>query len=138
MNRFNLLSDAWVPVKGRSELIRVCEIVQADIIVLDAPRADFNAALMQFLIGIVQTVFAPEDEIDWDDYYEEPPSEAELQTKLDTVKEAFYLDGDGVRFMQDTSIQEKKNLKPIEEIIFGAPGDSTKSKNSDFFIVPIR
>ncbi|NOQ14511.1 MAG: type I-E CRISPR-associated protein Cse1/CasA [Methyloprofundus sp.] len=134
MSRFNLLSDAWIPIKGQSELIKVCDIVQADIIALDAPRADFNAALMQFLIGIVQTVFAPQNPREWRKFFESPPSESELQEKLDTVKGAFYLDGDGVRFMQDASIQEKKNLKPIEEIIFGAPGDSTKSKNGDFFV----
>lgn len=133
MSRFNLLEQAWIPVKGRSKPIKVCEIVRPDVLGLDAPRADFNAALMQFLIGVVQTVFAPEDELDWEDFYEEPPSEELLQEKLDTIKEAFYLDGDGYRFMQDNLAKEVGKHLPIEEMIFGAPGDSGKEGNKDHF-----
>jgi len=134
MIRFNLLEQAWIPVKGRSELIKVCQIVHPDILGLDTPRADFNAALMQFLIGLLQTVFAPDTPRAWRSFYSNPPTETELQTKLDTIKTAFYLDGDGFRFMQDTSIQQQDKIKPIEEIIFGAPGDNTKKKNIDLFI----
>lgn len=128
MSRFNLLDEAWIPVKGQNAHIKVCEIVRPDIIGLDAPRADFNAALIQFLIGLLQTVMAPETPREWRNYYTNPPTEAELQVKLDTIKEAFYLDGDGFRFMQDSSIQQQDKIKPIEELIFGAPGDNTKKK----------
>jgi len=134
MSRFNLLEQAWIPVKGRSEHLKVCEIVRRDVLSLDAPRADFNAALMQFLIGLLQTVMAPETPKGWRNLYTNPPSENELQAKLDTIKEAFYLDGDGYRFMQDASIQQQDKIKPIEEIIFGAPGDNTKKKNIDLFV----
>jgi len=77
---------------------------------------------------------APETPKGWRNLYTNPPSETELQAKLDTIKEAFYLDGDGYRFMQDASIQQQDKIKPIEEIIFGAPGDNTKKKNIDLFV----
>ena len=127
--KFNLLFDSWIPVKtihGKNKPIKAYEIVQKDIIALDAPRADFNAALMQFLIGLLQTIFAPENPRAWRSFYKEPPSEKELKEKFESIKIAFYLNGDSYRFMQDVSIQNKENLKPIEEIIFGGPGDNTK------------
>lgn len=133
----NLLEDQWIPVKtrqGEEKFIAAYEIVQADIISLNAPRADFNAALIQFLIGLIQTVYAPDDEVNWEDLYEEPPTESQLKESFEKIKEAFYLDGDGYRFMQDNSIQQQDKLKPIEDIIFGAPGDSAKDKNKDHFV----
>lgn len=134
MRRFNLLTDAWIQVKGRVKPITVSKIVQPDILALDAPRADFNAALMQFLIGILQTVFAPKNPREWRKYFATPPDESEFQEKLDEIKPAFYLDGDGYRFMQDTLAKKVGKKKPIEEMIFGAPGESGKEKNQDHFI----
>lgn len=137
MKRFNLLFDSWIPVKtrnGENKPIKAYEIVQKDIIALDAPRADFNAALMQFLIGLLQTIMAPKNSREWRLLFKNPPSKEELKFKFESIQEAFYLNGDGYRFMQDASIQNKDNLKPIEEIIFGGPGDNTKKKNVDHFV----
>ncbi len=133
----NLLEDSWIPVKtkqGQTKIIAVYEIVQEDVIGLNAPRADFNAALMQFLIGLLQTVFAPENPMAWRQHFQQPPTEDELKIAFESIKHAFYLDGEGARFMQDSSIQQKEKLKPIEEMIFGAPGESTKIKNKDHFV----
>lgn len=55
MKQFNLLFDSWIPVRtrhGENKPIKAYEILQSDIVAIDAPRADFNAALMQFLIGL--------------------------------------------------------------------------------------
>jgi len=139
MKRFNLLFDSWIPVKtrnGENKPIKAYEIVQKDIIVLDAPRADFNAALMQFLIGLLQTVFAPENPRAWRKFFNQPHSENQLKEKFKSIKEAFYLDGDGFRFMQDALAKNagKRGPIPIEEMIFGAPGESGKNKNQDHFI----
>lgn len=139
MKRFNLLFDRWIPVKthkGGEKSIKAYEIVQKDIIDLDAPKADFNAALMQFLIGLLQTVYAPENPRAWRKLFKQPPSENKLKEKLRSIKEAFYLDGDGFRFMQDAlaiNVGERGPI-PIEEIIFGAPGESGKNKNQDHFV----
>jgi len=140
MKRFNLLFDSWIPVKtrqgGNRPPIKAYEIVQEDIVALDAPRADFNTALMQFLIGLLQTVFAPENPRAWRKFFNQPPSENQLKEIFGSIKEAFYLDGDGYRFMQDALAKNagKRGPIPIEEIVFGAPGESGKKKNQDHFI----
>ncbi len=137
MKQFNLLEDPWIPVRttyGENHQIRAYEIARKDIVALDAPRPDFNAALIQFLIGLIQTVLAPETPRDWRKRYAQPPSEDELKEVFKSIKPAFYLDGDGFRFMQDElAIKVGKHL-PIEEMVFGAPGGSSKVNNKDHFI----
>ena len=137
MKQFNLLFDPWIPVKtrhGENKPIKAYEIVQTDIVALDAPRADFNAALMQFLIGLLQTVYAPENPRAWRKLFSQPPSEDELKKKFKGIEKAFYLDGDSYRFMQDALAISTGEIRPIEEMIFGAPGESGKGKNQDFFV----
>ncbi len=137
MKRFNLLFDSWIPVKTRNggkKSIKAHEIVQKDIITLDAPRADFNAALMQFLIGLLQTVYAPENPRAWRKFFNQPPSESQLKEKFESIKEAFYLDGDGYQFMQDISIKEHGNRANILKLIPSIVGDNTIKKNQDFFL----
>ena len=137
MKQFNLLFDPWIPVKtrhGENKPIKASEVVQNDIVALDTPRADFNSALMQFLIGLLQTLFAPEDPIAWHKLFDQPPSENELMNKFKGIEKAFYLDGDGYRFMQDALAINTGEIRPIEEMIFGAPGESGKGKNQDFFV----
>ncbi len=137
MKQFNLLFDPWIPVRtrhGENKPIKAYEIVQSDIVAIDAPRADFNAALMQFLIGLLQTVFAPENPRTWRSFYKEPPSEKELKEKFESIKNAFYLDGDSYRFMQDISIKKHGNIANILKLIPSIVGDNTIKKNQDFFL----
>ncbi len=137
MKQFNLLFDPWIPVRTRhgvNKPIKAYEVVQNDIVALDAPRADFTAALMQFLIGLLQTVSAPENPRAWRKLFSQPPSEDELKNKFEGIKDAFYLDGDGYRFMQDALAISTGKIRPIEEMVFGAPGESGKGKNQDHFI----
>jgi len=140
MKRFNLLFDSWIPIKtrqgGNRPLIKAYEIVQKDIIGLDAPRADFNAALMQFLIGLLQTVLAPKNPKEWRTLFNQPPSEDELKRKFKEkdIEDAFYLDGDGYRFMQDISIKDQGNMAGVIKLIPGIVGENTVKKNKDFFL----
>ena len=137
VKRFNLLCDSWIPVKtkyGELKTIKASEVVQQEIIAIDAPRADFNAALMQFLIGLLQTVYAPESPRAWRSLYAQPPSEKELQEKFKDIQNAFYLDGDDRRFMQDSSIKGNGNKTNILKLIPGIVGENTIDKNQDFFI----
>jgi len=140
MKRFNLLSEPWIPVKthhGANKLICAFEIAQKEIKALDAPRADFNAALMQFLIGLLQTTMAPKDAREWRQRLNNPPAEIELKGYFNCIEPAFYLSGDDRLFMQDPFLSKSKKIgqkRPIEEIIFGAPGESGKSKNIDYFV----
>ena len=69
----NLITDQWIPVIRKKDrkrvLIKPAELTHLwekdPILALDAPRPDFNGALIQFLIGIIQTTMTPEDEERW-------------------------------------------------------------------------
>ena len=137
MKRFNLLFDKWIPVKtneGKAKTIKAYEITKNDVRELNSPRPDFNAALMQFLISLLQTVMAPKTPREWRRLFNQPPSQDELKFKFESIKPAFYLDGEGYLFMQDKIAKKVGNLRPVEEILFGAPGESGKEKNTDHFL----
>lgn len=139
MKRFNLLLDDWIPVKtheGEHKTIKAYEISQNGIKSLESPRPDFNAAIMQFLIGLIQTVMPPKTPKEWRLFFSQPPSQDELKRKFEQIeiKNAFYLDGDGYLFMQDNLTKIIGKLRPIEEMVFGAPGESGKEKNVDHFL----
>ncbi|MGB2336100.1 MAG: type I-E CRISPR-associated protein Cse1/CasA, partial [Alcanivorax sp.] len=73
----NLLTDPWLPFKrrdGSQEYLPVTAMVDPDIIDLALPRADFQGAAYQFLIGLLQTAMAPEDKDEWVEMYQAPPS----------------------------------------------------------------
>ncbi|WP_440950726.1 type I-E CRISPR-associated protein Cse1/CasA [Methanosphaerula subterraneus] len=117
---FNLIQNPWIRVTRKSgasgSFIAPWEITDAfdsdPIVSLDAVRPDFNGGLIQFLIGLVQTTMPPADEEEWIDLLEEPPPPEDLKSAFETVAEAFVLDGDGSRFMQEHNLQHQKNLKP--------------------------
>jgi CRISPR system Cascade subunit CasA len=105
---FNLINEQWIPVRrleGTREFIapwQVTDNIGSDpIVALDANRPDFNGALIQFLIGLVQTTMAPKKDRNWRNGFNNPPEADELKTAFATVSHAFNLDGDRPRFMQD-------------------------------------
>lgn len=139
MTKFNLIDSAWLPAQrndGTIELIQPSRIVEQDGCAfqgLAAPRADFNGALMQFLIGLLQTAFAPPDGKTWRRYYDTPPTPEELQDAFGKYRDAFNLDGDGPRFMQDFQMPEGEE-KPLSGLLMDAPGGQTVRNNQDHFI----
>jgi len=152
---YNLLHERWIPVKRKTGekpvYISPSQITDGlatnPIIALAAPRPDFNGALIQFLIGLMQTAFPPKDEPEWQKKFRNPPLPDELKVAFERYANAFNLDGDGPRFMQDldphllkTKPKEKKSKEkekmefPIEELILEMPGDITKQEDRDFFL----
>lgn len=143
----NLIQDAWIPVRrksGKVEPISPSQICESDIISLAAPRPDFNGALIQFLIGLLQTTCAPKNPQIWRRWLREPPSQKTLQTAFEPIIHAFELDGVGARFMQDFTLEKEiKELKPKEqdkktntiyELLIDQPTGKTLSDNTDHFI----
>lgn len=137
---FNLIWEKWIPVRrrdGTGEQIAPWEITTDwetnPIVALDAPRPDFNGALIQFLIGLVQTTAAPKDDLEWEDLFYEPPSAEKLKDYFSPVAYAFELGGSGPRFMQDLDPVGGKNWK-IENLLMGAPGENTLIENQDHFV----
>jgi len=141
---FNLIHEPWLPVKRRSGRIesiqpwRITEDIDADPIVsFEWPRPDFNGASHEFLIGLLATTFAPEDEAVWQEHWYKPPSSEVLEQQFSKVAFAFDLDGDGPRFMQDFEKFEEYSAKanfPIAGLLIDAPGKQTLKQNADLFI----
>src|SRR5713101_4294240 len=144
----NLIHDAWIPIQrkhGEETRIAPWEVTTRynddPIVALAAPRPDFNGALIQFLIGLLQTTCAPESSRVRRAWLREPPSPEELHAKFEEIAYAFKLDGDGPRFMQDLTlnpedVKKSKRKKPkadeaiddeegqlsIDKLLIEAPG----------------
>lgn len=136
----NLLESAWLPVRrqsGRRELITPWQLTEGHecdpIIAFASPRADFDGALMQFLIGLAQTAAAPADQDAWIESYENPPDSATLRQRMGAYADAFELFGDGPRFLQDLTLAEGEE-KEAGALFIEAPGGNTLKNNLDHFI----
>ncbi len=137
--QFNLIDEEWIPVKrrdGTETRITPWQVTDGfaenPIVSLNAPRPDFNGSLIQFLIGLVQTTFAPAHPIEWKQKLKTPPSPNQLKDAFMTVQPAFELGGDKARFMQIAdSVSE---MESIESLLIGTPGQKTCEDNKDHFV----
>jgi len=140
----NLLEERWIPIRrasGFAERIAPHEItdrIDSDpVVALDAPRPDFNGALIQFLIGLVQTAWVRADQF-WDreEMLWSPPAPAELARMFAPLKEAFHFDGDGPRFMQDLTLGsgDKPARNDISALLIDSPGAQAIERNTDHFV----
>lgn len=134
----NVLTDPLFPVTyqdGRRARLRFADLTadyQANpVIAFAAPREDFDGALLQLAIAILQTALAPESHEDWRELFKSPPTPSELETALAPFQAAFQLDGDGPAFMQDLAL-EADDLA-IEKLLIDAPGENTIKRGLDFF-----
>lgn len=143
----NLITDPWIPVirkDGTPDTIMPWQIAEAEnpVFEINAPRPDFQGALYQFLIGLLQTCFAPEDEDEWEDYWGKLPEPNELMDAFGEVEDAFELDNaDGPAFMQEhpgtnnhDEVFAKTEWLPIEDLIGGALSENTRKNNKDLFV----
>lgn len=136
----NLLEDPWIPVRTRNDQGRwiapwqITEGLGDDpIVAIDAPRADFTGALMQFLIGLLQTAYAPEREKEWINAFRQPPDPKTLKAAFAEYREVFHFGADRPSFMEDFDLDEGAD-KPISGLFIEAPGQKTLNENADFFI----
>lgn len=135
----NLMNDAWIPVQrsdGTPDLIAPWQLTEVDnpIIALSAPRPDFNGALMQFLIGLLQTTAAPKDHDRWLDQFEAPYSPGELKELFSKYTDAFNLAGNQGTFMQDLDELAGSSVNGIADLLIESPGGNTVKENKDHFI----
>lgn len=133
----NLLTDSWLPFKSQSGEISyrpVSDIISPEVVDLALPRADFQGAAYQFLIGLLQTVYAPANIDEWIDRFRSPPSAEVLDEVFSTFRPSFQLDGEGPRFMQDQEPLDKESPTPASSLLIDAPGASGIKKNIDHFV----
>ncbi|KMJ44387.1 CRISPR-associated protein Cse1 [Xenorhabdus khoisanae] len=133
----NLVKDTWLTFRmrnGSEEKLPLAAICDPAVVDFALPRADFQGAAYQLAIGLLQTVFAPEDKYEWHDFYEKAPTQADLQTALNRVEHAFNLTGSGPLFMQDFDSLDGAKSTEISGLLIEAPGANTLRLNTDHFI----
>lgn len=133
----NLIHDPWIPVERQSGHDRIAPWQITDladpVLHVAAPRPDFDGALLQFLIGLLQSTCIPKDDEQWAEWLEKPPSPETLKKHFDTYAHAFVLDAEPPRFMQDSG-EITGDDKPIASLLIDAPGEQTLKQNKDHFI----
>lgn len=135
----NLIEQPWLPVRrrnGEQSWISPWQITEMDnpVVELMAPRADFQGALYQWLLGLLQTTCMPDDAEHWEMLYDEPPSPDSLQQAFAPLAPAMNLhNADGPAFLQDFALSDGE-VKPIAALLIEAPGAKTIKDNLDHFI----
>jgi CRISPR system Cascade subunit CasA len=126
---YNLL-DPWLPAIRADQtqaIIAPWQIAETDnpVMALAAPRPDFNGALVQFLIGLLQTAYAPKDATQWRKRFNSPPAPEDLKEAFEIYRHAFNLDGEGARFMQDMDALAEQKPLPITALLIDTAGSAT-------------
>jgi CRISPR system Cascade subunit CasA len=135
----NLISERWIPVRradGSQPCIAPWELTDGisdnPILAVASPRPDFDGALAQFLIGLLQTTGTPTED-QWWDWREAPPSPEVLKARFATLTPSFELEnGKGALFMQER-LGDKAEEHPVTYLLIGAPTDSALRQNTDHF-----
>ncbi len=133
----NLLKDPWLPFEkmdGSIEYLPLANMVSPDVVDLALPRADFQGAAYQFLIGLLQTTFAPATIDQWMDSLEAPPSAEQLSDVLRPFEASFEFDTAGPSFMQDFDSLGGELPAPVAGLLIDSPGASTIRNNTDHFV----
>lgn len=137
----NLITSAWLPVRrrsGRRDWITPGQITEGSaddpIVALDFPRPDWNAAITEFLIGLVTAAYAPRDAEDWAALWQEPPEPLALTAALSFLAFAFEVEGDGPCAFQDYDLLAESKERKVRQLLIDAPGANTLKKNIDLFI----
>lgn len=134
----NLLEEPWLPVRradGSRTWIAPTALSDSTLVAFDADRPDFNGALAQFAIGLLQTTAPVETNTEWRALFRRPPSAETLAQWFASVQPAFALDGDGPRFMQDLTLRPDEGaVNDIGALLIEAPGERTIEENRDQFV----
>jgi CRISPR system Cascade subunit CasA len=141
LTNYNLIRKKWIPVKRLNGEDRIApfEITsQYDsnpIVAFAWPRPDFDLASYEFLIGLLAAIYPadPREPKQWMKLFHTPPSPDELAAAFEPFADAFVLDGDGPRFLQEFDELDGDEL-PLESLFIEAPGANTIELNADLFI----
>lgn len=144
---YDLRTERWIPFRRRdgsvewgSPSLLTDQMLGNTVVGVAAPRADFEAALFEFLIGLLTTAYARlgalENERAWLKLWNVPPSSDELATILGKLPSAFDLDGNGPRFLQDATPADFEDAEELraEQLLMDAPGDQSIKLNTDIFV----
>lgn len=123
----DLLREQWLTGFGdnRNKIqFSPLDIGRVEIQDIAAPRPDFRGANFQFLIGLLQTTYAPQDLDEWRERYTDPPSPERLEAAFEPYRDAFLLENDGPAFMQDLDLPSEVNKLSVLELLIDAGSTS--------------
>ncbi|WP_315709166.1 type I-E CRISPR-associated protein Cse1/CasA [Brenneria uluponensis] len=132
---FSLIEAPWLPViraDGRQDQISPRQLTDDQVIDLDCPRADFQGAAYQLLIGLLQTAYSPQDEEAWQEVWDNGLGEG-WQAALTSLAPAMQFGPQKPAFLQDFSSLDSDPM-PISGLLIEAPGGNTLKLNKDHFI----
>ncbi|TPE47871.1 type I-E CRISPR-associated protein Cse1/CasA [Amaricoccus solimangrovi] len=130
---FNLIRDPWIPVATLSgpRTIRPDQITDSDVLFPAWPRADLNIACLELLIGLVALADPPATRENW--LARRAPDPDRLRDRLAPYAEAFNLDGDGPRFLQD--LEPLAGTPGAPDMLFiDSAGENAAKKNADLMV----
>ncbi len=131
----DLLKEPWLPVvldSQQQRKISLSDILDNQIRDLACPRADFQGAAWQLLIGLLQCTVAPEDGDDWQEVWQQGIDSQQWQRSLATVSSAFQFGAEKPSFLQSFEPLETSD-KTIAGLLIETPGEQTLKQNKDLF-----
>jgi CRISPR system Cascade subunit CasA len=130
----HLIHDPWLMVRksdASRHRIRPCDVVNLEIVDVDAPRADLVVAARTFLIGLVTTAGLADNERDWERLYDNPPPVETITAALARFEPAFELLGNGNRFCQHQAVVEDGDRQRIASLLIDGPSEESDQRNHD-------
>ncbi|GLR08693.1 type I-E CRISPR-associated protein Cse1/CasA [Mixta theicola] len=132
----DLTQEKWLPVvlhDGKKTRISLSELLNDNIIDVAWPRADFQGASWQMLIGVLQCAVAPEEEDDWKDTWDDGIDAEEWALGLQRISCALRFGAEKPSFLQSFEPLESE-ASPISGLLIDAPGGNTLKFNKDHFV----
>lgn len=134
----NLLEAPWMPVRrrdGTRAWVPPSELSDPALVSFDADRSDFNGALAQFAIGLLQTTSTVDSPMAWGQLFNNPPRAETLRDWFRPVASAFQFNGGGARFMQDFELRSGDGEPVgIGSLLIDSPGENALRNNGDHFV----
>ena len=127
----NLLESPWIPIQLHGQ---PCHIDLETLLTHDEPAAlalsrdDMEAAALQLLIALTQTLFTPKDREDYRRRLREPLTTADYRTAVQPYRSWFDLFHPQTPFMQTRGITAQEPT-PIQKLFIGLP----EGNNHAFF-----
>jgi CRISPR system Cascade subunit CasA len=128
----HLIHDPWLMVRksdASRHRIRPCDLVNPEIVDVDAPRADLVIAARTFLIGLVTTAGLADTESDWQQLYDNPPTADTISAALARFVSAFELLGDDPRFCQHQAVVEDGDRQRVASLLIDGPSEESDERN---------
>lgn len=136
MNNFSLITTPWLPVHfkdGSTGKLAPIDLADENVVDIAATRADLQGAAWQFLLGLLQSSFAPRNRNRWEDIWLDGIPEETLRIALMRIESAFQFGPETPSFMQDYEPLTGEKID-IALLFPEVPGEQTKKLNKDHFI----